>query len=445
MTLTSLPFLLAFLPAFFLVFQLTPHRLRAAAVLLGSAAFCTAASWQSALVLAALTWVNWTLLRAMARAGKAKRRRLLAAGAAGNAALLLGCKVSGWMPAGISFTVFSLLSSLSGGAAGQPAPGFLEFGAYSFFFPKLQEGPIQSSQAFCPQLPFCGITAAGLESGLRKLFLGLGYKVLLADKLAILWGSLRTIGLESVSTPLAWLGMYGYSLQLYFDFHGYTMMAVGIAQILGLALPENFSAPYCAKSVGEFYRRWHKSLGLWFRDMIYIPLGGSRCDGWKTVRNLALVWLLTGLWHGLAGKFLLWAGALWLLIVLEKTVYGGLLQKHSLLGHGYVLVVIPLTWMLFANGSVREAGLYFARLFPTISGHTGVAVYPGDFGKQLALFWPYLTAGALFCLPQPERLLLTAGSGWKKWAAAFFLAAVFYASLYAVHRGGSNPFLYLQF
>lgn len=161
--------------------------------------------------------------------------------------------------------------------------------------------------------------------------IGLGYKVLLANQLAGLWREIQTIGLPSVSTQLAWMGVIGYSLQLYFDFQGYSLMAIGIAKMLGYTMPNNFDSPYLSKSVSEFYRRWHITLGAWFRDYVYIPLGGSRKGTGRTIINLFAVWLLTGLWHGFGVNFLLWGMFLFFWIAMEKIW----LRKFLETSHGW--------------------------------------------------------------------------------------------------------------
>lgn len=142
------------------------------------------------------------------------------------------------------------------------------------------------------------------------LILGLGAKVLVADRIGLLWNDIQTIGFASISTPLAWMGAFGYSLELYFDFAGYSMMAIGIGKMLGFAIPENFHFPYMSKSVTEFWRRWHITLGRWFREYVYIPLGGNRKGKARTFLNLIVVWSLTALWHGSKLNFLIWGGAL---------------------------------------------------------------------------------------------------------------------------------------
>ena len=159
---------------------------------------------------------------------------------------------------------------------------------------------------------------AAVESGFSLFVAGLGCKVVLADQLASLWTALERIGFAYLSAPLAWFGAVGYSLQLYYDFAGYSLMAMGLARMLGFVTPRNFDLPYCSRSISEFWRRWHITLGIWFRDYLYIPLGGNRRGRARTALNLAIVWALTGLWHGASWNFVLWGVYFGILLVLEK-------------------------------------------------------------------------------------------------------------------------------
>ncbi|MDP4121131.1 MAG: MBOAT family O-acyltransferase, partial [Bacillota bacterium] len=317
----------------------------------------------------------------------------------------------------------------------------LRLGTYLFFFPKLQEGPITRYDEMSATLRKPVINLQNLESGFQTFVLGLCYKVLLADKMGGLWNQLTVIGYDSISSPLAWLGMAAYTLQLYFDFHGYSLMAMGIGRMLGFSLPRNFQFPYCSKSISEFYRRWHVTLGRWFRDYVYIPLGGSRAGTARTIFNLLFVWCLTGLWHGTGWNFMLWGLSLFFLIALEKLFLKRWLEKFPLIGHLYVLFFIPLTWMLFANPHMQDLIVYFSRLFPFTTA--GINVYSRDwleYGRQYA---PYLLSGIVFLLPWPEKFLLNEHK--HKVITTLLLAVFFWLCVYSIHNSANNPFLYLQF
>jgi alginate O-acetyltransferase complex protein AlgI len=279
-----------------------------------------------------------------------------------------------------------------------------------------------------------------VEDGITFFAMGLGMKVLIADRLGILWNEILKIGFESISTPMAWLGAVGYSLQLYFDFWGYSLMAGGLGLMLGFRYVQNFIHPYAAGSITDFYRRWHATLGSWFRDYVYIPLGGSRGGSAATIRNLMVVWLLTGFWHGGTLNFVLWGLALGLLIIYEKYVAGGLLDRIPVLGHLHVIILIPLTWVVFAITDLRELGVYFSRLFPLFGA--GVAVNRGDFAKYLGIYWPFFAAGILLCVPVFYNLLV-----WKRRHPVVIglLLVVFWASIYFASISAGNPFMYFSF
>lgn len=284
-----------------------------------------------------------------------------------------------------------------------------------------------------------------MENGLYYFIAGLGAKVLLADQLGILWHELSTIGYESISTPLAWLGAFAYSLQLYFDFAGYSLMAAGIGVMIGLPFVENFSHPYASGSVREFFHRWHMTLGSWFRDYVYIPLGGNRKGMKRCILNLAVVWMLTGLWHGGTVNFLLWGTVLFLLIVSEKLFLGRVLEKHKVIGSLYIIGVMPVTWMLFAITDLKQLGIYLTKMFPFVSAfgvQTTEAVNTADFLKYGKLYLPFIAAAVFFCIPQV--------SAWferrkRKPVVTVAFVLVFWVSIYMVTNAALNPFLYFSF
>ena len=176
--------------------------------------------------------------------------------------------------------------------------------------------------------------------------------MIVADRIGLLWNNIQAIGFESISTPLAWMGAFAYSIELYFDFSGYSLMALGLGRMLGFEFPKNFKHPYISRSVSEFWRRWHITLGRWFREYVYIPLGGNRKGKARTIFNLFVVWSLTAVWHGAEGHFLIWGASLLLLLALEKAFLLQFLKKSKILSHVYLVLVVPLTWMAFAIADV---------------------------------------------------------------------------------------------
>ena len=347
------------------------------------------------------------------------------------------------LPLGISFYTFQLASCLLDVYRGEvyAERNFLRFAGLIAAFPKIVSGPLVRQKTFGPELKKPGFSREKLEDGFTWFVVGLGLKVLIADALAPVWAEIRTIGYESISTPLAWLGALSYSLQLYFDFHGYSMMALGLGEMLGLTIPRNFVFPYTARSVSEFWRRWHVTLGAWFRDYIYIPLGGSRNGRFRMVLSLFTVWLLTGLWHGAGWNFLLWGMVHFVLILLEKLFLSRPLKKSKVLSRLYLCFVIPQTWVIFAieePGGIRG---YFSRLYPFFSEAEGT-VYPLDYVNLLRGLWPVLLAGIFLCLPFAERFIEKKKG---RFYVVILLLVIFWASVYAILKNGGNPFMYVQF
>lgn len=345
------------------------------------------------------------------------------------------------LPLGISFYTFQIVSYIIDVYTEKikAEKALLNLGTYLCMFPQLISGPIVAYSDIKPQLSRRRYSLSNIESGLKLFAIGLGFKVLIANKIGILWNDIQTIGFESISTPLAWLGMFGYSIQLYFDFQGYTLMAIGVGKMLGFTLPENFNHPYMSKSVSEFWRRWHMTLGTWFKKYIYIPMGGNRKGTKRLAFNLLIVWMFTGLWHGANWNFVCWGLALFILIFIEKIFLKKYLDKSLILSRIYVLAVIPMTWMLFAITDFKEIFVYFGRL---LSFTPGINVNTHDFIKYLGIYkWLFLL-GIFFSMPFA-----------KKWyekhenslPCILFLLVVFWYSIYQIANGANNPFVYFRF
>ena len=302
---------------------------------------------------------------------------------------------------------------------------------------------IQLCSLVCPKeliLPMLKETAKELKTRKPDKKSPFRCKVVLADQLASLWTALERIGFAYLSAPLAWFGAVGYSLQLYYDFAGYSLMAMGLARMLGFVIPRNFDLPYCSRSISEFWRRWHITLGIWFRDYLYIPLGGSRNGKRRLFLSLFVVWTLTGLWHGAAWNFVLWGLVLFVFIALEKFCIGGFLERHRFLSRLYFLFLIPQTWVVFRISDLGELGDYFSRLYPFLS--SGESVFAGDLLRQLKSYWWLFALGILLATPWPRRFYEKYRATPLVWLPLF---AVFWLCLYLIATGTGNPFLYARF
>ncbi|WP_330611869.1 MBOAT family O-acyltransferase [Anaeromicropila herbilytica] len=345
------------------------------------------------------------------------------------------------LPLGISFYTFQVVSYVIDVYQGriQAERSIFKFALYVSMFPQLISGPIVTYSDIDVQLIDRKYSFKKFEKGLKIFIIGLGLKVLIADRIAFLWNDIQTIGFESISTPLAWLGAIGYSLQLYFDFHGYTLMAIGVGKMIGFNLPNNFNHPYMSKSVTEFWRRWHITLGTWFKNYVYIPMGGNRRGTARLAFNLFIVWMLTGLWHGASWNYVLWGLLLFALIYIEKMFLKKKLDQSRFLARIYMLVIIPVSWMLFAINNLSDVGTYFGRMFAVVPG---INVNAYDFIKYVEMYkWLFLL-GIFFSMPYAWRWFVKHESSIP---SIVFLVVVFWFSIYQLANGSNNPFMYFKF
>ena len=461
MSFSDLTFLFYFLPLFFAVYYLVSFRCKNAVLVLGSAAFYfLGAGARDALLLGASILFHFCLARAMDGKAVRARKALLLFGLCADLFGLVYFKYAAFilenlgkltgqtfslvqlaLPLGVSFYLFQsagYLIDVYRGARAERNP--VDFSAFVLAFPQLTMGPILRYDEWRGALKERMIARGDVLLGFECFAVGLCFKVLLADQLAPLWASLERIGYGYLSTPLAWLGAASYSLQLYFDFSGYSLMAMGLGQMLGLRVPRNFDLPYTARSVSEFYRRWHITLGTWFRDYLYIPLGGSRRGKARTALALTVVWVFTGLWHGASWNFVLWGVMLLAFILLEKFCIGGFLKEHKFLSHLYLLFVIPQTWVVFRITRLSDIVAYFSRLFPFFGTHSAVSAQ--DALKLLSSYWWLLLLAIFFCLPQPRRFYEKHRGSLALDLPLFLL---FWVCVYFIATSSGNAFLYSRF
>lgn len=346
-------------------------------------------------------------------------------------------------PAGVSFFTFLAVSYLvdvaRGACAAERDPAKLAL--YFTAFPKFLQGPLTRYGALqadlSPARPGWNDTAQGAE----RICVGLGKKLLLAT--AAQGAAEKLLDGSAVSCPAAWLGAACYALQIYFDFSGYTDLAIGLGALFGLDLPENFNFPYCAQSITDFWRRWHMTLSQWFRDYIYIPLGGSRCGTPRRIVNLLVVWALTGLWHGASWNFALWGLYFAVLLIVEKFVLARPLDRlPAAFRHIYALFFILLGWVLFRTEDFSRLAALLCTLFT--GGDTVVTAEPFIF--VLRQYGIELLLGAFLCTPLGKRFLETLDRTRAGRAAKYLLLlAIFALSLLALVRSGVNAFIYAQF
>ena len=292
MLFSSISFVFLFLPLFLLTYYLVPKKYRNIPLFLGSLVFYALGELAYLPLLIATLLINYFISKVLYSWEGRRRRYLLLYVLLYNFGILLGFKyLSDSIPLGISFYTFQITAYVVDVYREKikPARSVLEIGTYLCLFPQLIAGPIILYPDIMGQIRHRTYRMENMEDGLKTFVLGLSSKILIADVLGKLWNEIQVTGYESISTPMAWLGAAAYSFEIFFDFNGYSLMAIGLGKMLGFKIPKNFDKPYLSRTVGEFWRRWHITLGSWFRDYVYIPLGGSRGGTAKTVRNLFVV------------------------------------------------------------------------------------------------------------------------------------------------------------
>ena len=441
MQFNSIGFLFAFFPLFLIAYRLIPGKARSGFLVLASLGFyILAAGWQAAVLLVIITFLAYF---AQCWLDRVRRGWLLGICLGLTAAVLIFFKLfrgGAYLSAGMSFYLFQIAAWLIDVYRGNipSEPNILTFSEQIVLFPKLLSGPLVKPRELAEQAEKRRFSLENVYSGLRLLILGLAMKVLIANRLGGLWAEPAVIGYAHISTPAAWMALTAYAIQLYLDFWGYSLMSMGLGKAIGYDLPENFLDPYASRSVSEFYRRWHATLGAWFRDYVYIPLGGSRRGTGRTLLNLAVVWLFTGLWHGVGGSYLLWAGFIFLLIVLERLFLKKLLDRSRILSHVYVVLAIFLSWVPFAIGGWGDMVTFLGRLF----GLGGPAANAQDFVQWVPIYAGLLAGGAFLMTPLPRKI-------WNKVKNSvftdLFLVVLFWIVVYYIATAAQDPFLYFQY
>ena len=351
------------------------------------------------------------------------------------------------LPIGISFYTFQTLSYVIDVYKGnvKVQKNIINFGAYITMFPQLIAGPIVRYADIERQLSDRVLSFEKFAEGCGWFIIGLAKKVLLANNIGMLYDAIFAQAAPERAVLTTWLGVIAFTFQIYFDFSGYSDMAVGLGKMLGFEFVQNFNYPYISKSATEFWRRWHISLGTWFREYVYIPMGGNRVSAIKHIRNIFVVWILTGFWHGAAWNFVFWGLYYAILLLLEKYVYGKALKKAGpVVGHIYTIIIFVLGWLIFCSPTVPDLAQNFASMFGIL--HT-----------------PFIDAATLYFLRTNAVLLIICtlcstplimkiftfiasrkGAGFKIIATICY-AAVFIASMAYLVNATYNPFLYFRF
>ena len=459
MLFSGLTFLYYFLPAVLIAYFLVPDGWKNGVLLFFSLFFYAWGEPKLALLMVVTILVFYLCGLAIGRAnGQAARKRWMIVSVAIGLGLLGLFKYADFfigsvnavtglslpllrlvLPIGISFYTFQCISYTvdvyRGDAAAQK--NLISFGCYVSLFPQLIAGPIVRYTDVARALEGRSHSMEAFTLGLRRFLFGLGKKVLLANQ----FGALTTLYRDSKAQSVlyCWLYALAFALQIYFDFSGYSDMAIGLGQIFGFRFPENFNYPYLSRSITEFWRRWHMTLGGWFRDYVYIPLGGNRVTRPRWFLNILAVWMLTGLWHGASWNFVLWGLVFAVFLLLEKGI-PGLRRLPKGLSNAYVMLVVVLSFVLFNASNLSQAGADLAGMF----GRAGLPLVTTESLYQLKSFAVLFLLGILGSTPWPKKWgeAMAQKAPWLD--AAAMLALLLVCTAYLVD-GSFNPFLYFRF
>lgn len=362
----------------------------------------------------------------------------------GNLNALFGLSlptISFVLPLGISFYTFQTMSYTIDVYLGKVKAerNIIDFGAFVVLFPQLIAGPIVRYTDINRELKERQINLPQIQDGIKLFILGLGSKVLIANNVGALWTEIEAIGAGegflSISTPLAWMAVFAYSLQIYFDFSGYSLMAIGLGKMLGFEFPKNFDFPYISRSFTEFWRRWHMTLGSWFREYLYIPLGGNRVSRPRLYFNLFVVWAATGFWHGASWNFIFWGLFFFVFLVIERMGFKQVLERHSAFSHVYVIFFLLLSWALFAVTDLGMLGDLFTRMFVPAGGV--------DWIYYLRNYIVVFILGTVLSTPALKGLYLRLEK--NNVFCLIFFGAIFLVSTAYLVDATYNPFLYFRF
>lgn len=351
------------------------------------------------------------------------------------------------LPIGISFYTFQTMSYTIDVYRGDAKvqKNFITFGAYVALFPQLIAGPIVRYKTVAEQLDSRKETISLFTSGIMRFMTGLGKKVLLANQFGELWKHISSIQTASLPVATAWLGAAAFTLQIYFDFSGYSDMAIGLGKMFGFEFLENFDYPYESKSITEFWRRWHISLGTWFKEYVYIPLGGNKHGEKKQIRNIAVVWFLTGLWHGAAWCFVIWGIYYGILLVFEKLVLKNLLKKiPSCFARIYTLFIVTVGWSIFSWLDMTDSTGFMKTLF--FAGKAGLMNRHTIW--LLVNYGLILLIGAIGSTSFPKKLahrIFPEDTVRRGIGEMLFMMLIFFSSMAFLVNSSYNPFLYFRF
>ena len=456
MVFSSLIFIFRFLPIFLIVYFFTPKNFKNLTLLIFSLLFYSFGEPKYFILMIASILVDYFVSIAIENNfnNNIKCRLLLAISVFFNMGMLFFFKYFNFfidninlifstsfkelslsLPLGISFYTFQTLSYTIDVYMGKikAERNIIDFGAFVSSFPQLIAGPIVKYTDINKEIKNRKFSFDNIEVGLEEFVIGLGKKVLIANNIGMLWTEIYNKNINEISMPLAWIGILAFSFQIYFDFSGYSSMAIGLGKMLGFNFPANFNFPYISRSISEFWRRWHITLGSWLKEYVYIPLGGNRVGKLRLILNLLILWFLTGFWHGAEYTFILWGLYFFVMISLEKIFLSKFLDKNKIFSHIYTILSLLIGWVIFAIDTVDLLGVYLGRMF----------------SFNFTFDWIYYLNNYIIvfilCFVCSTPLILRIYMKMNKSIRSLTIIAIFLLSIAYLVDSTYNPFLYFRF
>jgi alginate O-acetyltransferase complex protein AlgI len=456
MVFSSLIFIFRFLPVFLMVYFITPKKYRNFTLVIFSLIFYTFGEPRYFPLMIASILVDYFVSIEIEKNYKNKKkcRLLLFISIIFNIGMLFFFKYYNFfvdninmifytsfkelslsLPLGISFYTFQTLSYTIDVYNGKikAERNLIDFGAFVSAFPQLIAGPIVKYTDINIEIKNRDFNLSNLEIGLEEFVIGLGKKVLIANNIGMLWTEIYNKNINDISMPLAWIGIFAFSFQIYFDFSGYSSMAIGLGKMLGFTFPKNFNYPYISRSISEFWRRWHITLSSWLKEYVYIPLGGNRVGKIRYLFNLLILWFLTGFWHGAEYTFIIWGVYFFILIYLEKILLKEFLNKHKVISHIYTIFFLLIGWSIFALDSLNLLRAYISRMFSF------------DFSLDWVYYINNYVIVFIICFISSTPLVLKLYKKTNKEARAILIILIFVLSVAYLVDSTYNPFLYFRF
>lgn len=467
MVFSSLAFLYYFLPIVLLLYFVLPNKARNMLILISGLFFYAWGEPKYIVIMILSTTIDYTAGRLMDYFDKSPKKRtaFLLVSVIMNLGLLAVFKYSSFiittvnsifgtaipdpqlpLPIGISFYTFQSMSYTIDLYLRniKVQKNFISFTSYVSLFPQIVAGPIVRYEEVAKEIDDREVNVSLVSIGIGKFMKGLAKKVLLANNIGLIWTQVKAMDYGEISAATAWIGILAFTFQIYFDFSGYSDMAIGLGKMLGFNFPVNFDHPYMSRSISEFWRRWHMTLGGWFRSYVYIPLGGNRKGLGSTIFNLFVVWALTGLWHGSSWNFVLWGLYFGVLIALERFGWGKILEKlPKILSSLYTFVLVVFGWVLFDTNTLTDAWNYFKAMF----GATGIAADTTSqylFASNVVIFAVCIFASTDYFTKIVDKIKEKKEVVYKYAAPVIQLGVLVICTAYLVDAT-YNPFLYFRF